>query len=206
VVAGSAIPGFSPRADAGGFKTGDVYPTRVRPARSPLDLPVILFDGELERGGNDVLIVPSIWEMEDRNTSPAEQAWDNALTQAHDSGSSYVNAFNGTVEDRDSPVWPAMIRTGVFDNGNRPIGAAVHPPHFPWGPLPHDAGMSVQAIPLSFDKAMFFADSPATNLAFTTPDMSVNLPVPPGGIVMHFVDPPGNDGDYYLIMQLVLVD
>jgi hypothetical protein len=36
--------------------------------------------------------------------------------------------------------------------------------------------------------------------------MSVNLPVPPGGIVMHFVDPPGNDGDYYLIMQLVLVD
>jgi hypothetical protein len=66
--------------------------------------------------------------------------------------------------------------------------------------------MSVQAIPLSFDKAMFFADSPATNLAFTTPDMSVNLPVPPGGIVMHFVDPPGNDGDYYLIMQLVLVD
>jgi hypothetical protein len=205
-VAGSAVPGWSAAAQVGGLKTGDVYPMQIRPVRPNGDLPMVLFDGELERGGNDVLIVPSIWEMEDRNTSPAETAWAYALEQAQMAGRSYEHAFNGTVEDRDSPVWPAMIRTGVFDNGNRPIGAAVHPPHFPWGPLPHDAGMSVQAIPLSFDKAMFFADSPATNLAFTTPDMSVNLPVPPGGIVMHFVDPPGNDGDYYLIMQLVLVD
>jgi hypothetical protein len=99
--------------------------------------------------------------------------------------------------------------TVVFDDGNRPIGAAVHPFHFPGtGALPHDMGMKPQSIALTYDKAMFFASRRATAIELRPePGVSVSdaLPVPPGGIVMHFVDPPGNDGDYYLITQLVQV-
>jgi hypothetical protein len=68
--------------------------------------------------------------------------------------------------------------------------------------------MRAAAIPLTYDKAMIFASQPATAISLTPAPGTIvydGLPVPRGGIVMQFVDPPGNDGDYYLIMQLVQV-
>jgi hypothetical protein len=209
-VAGSAVPGFSPRADVGGIKSGDIYPRSIRPVRANGDLPMVLWDGVLERGGNGVVIIPSLWEIEDRGVSRAQRAWDDGLVRDRSLGASVVLAMNNTVEDNSSPVLDYLLpATVVFDDGNRPIGAAVHPFHFPGtGALPHDMGMKPQSIALTYDKAMFFASRRATAIELRPePGVSVSdaLPVPPGGIVMHFVDPPGNDGDYYLITQLVQV-
>jgi hypothetical protein len=67
-------------------------------------------------------------------------------------------------------------------------------------------GMKPQSIALTYDKAMIFASRRPTAID-VRPDRETSvsdaLPVPAGGIVLHYVDPPGNDGDYYLITQLV---
>ena len=210
-IAGRAVPGWSASAQVGGLMSGDIYPRSVRPVRTNGDLPMVLWDGVLQRGGDGVLIIPSLWEIEDRGVSRAQTAWDNALVRDRSLGLSIARALGNPVEDRESPVLDYLPGpTAVFDDGNRPIGAAVHIAHFPLpgAALPHDAGMRPQSIVLTYDKAMLFAARPATALELRPEPGTVvfdGLPVPRGGIVLHFVDPPGNDGDYYLITQLVQV-
>lgn len=210
-VAGRAVPGWSASAEVGGLLSGDIYPRSIRPVRMNGDLPIILWDGVLQQGGNGVLVIPSLWEIDDHGVSRAQTAWDDALVRDRSLGLAIARAFSTPVEDRDSPVLDYLPgATAVFDDGNRPIGAAVHHARFPLpgAPLPHDAGMRPQSIVLTYDKAMLFAARRATALELRPEPGTVvydGLAVPRGGIVLHFVDPPGNDGDYYLITQLVQV-
>ena len=208
IVAGGALPAFSASSDFGGFKTGDSYGGRPRSSLAG-DLPLVLWNGVLQGGQNAVVIVPSIWEMDDRSVSDAERAWDTLLAQALGPSSNLAPLVRASAPRR--PVSTDLVGLiSVFDDGNRPIGAIRHSEVVipsPWTPLPHVAsGMRPVSIPLSLAQATLIASTPASSTPLTRRDGRVimdNFPIPQGGILVTFRDPPGNDGEYALVLQVV---
>jgi hypothetical protein len=208
LVGGTAIPGFSARADPGGFKTCDSYPLRPGPVSAGPNLPMIVWDGFLQRGMDGVIVVPSLWEMEDRTTSPAQRTWATSLpTSAANQSGRMIGVIGGI--NIPAPISPEFLGfIPVFDDGNRPIGASTRNPFGSFPYLAHYAGMRIQSVVLTFDRAEAIAARAGGATSFMcNPEQIVNdgLPIPPGGFVMQFRDPAGNDGDYLLVMQLVRV-
>jgi hypothetical protein len=211
--AGSAPPAWNSADDRrGGLITGDVYPMRrdnfdPNPAARRGDLPMVLWEGTLRRG-DAVMVVPSIWEWDSPEISPAEAAWSRGLdaqAEALGLGGIFIagdpNAPRGTFPN-DGIISPDMISPLlVFDDGTRPIGALVH-----GGDFRASAGMPVNAIILTYDTALRAADQIIMFSArITNPDGSVTgteYPGPAGGFTLHFTDPPQLEGEYTLYLRL----
>ena len=215
-IAGTATPAFSPRADFGGLKTGDFYPMRPRGIQTNGDLPWIMWEGDLEEGGNGVVIVPSLWEIDSRGESDAQRAWERTIVEAaRRSPQSVELAFTQPVEDRDSPINDRLIgNLPVRDDGNRPISAGEQAP-FPYyifllpipapiGPLPHAGSIQVASIPLTYERARLFAARPASSIEIRTQrdQTGGQRPLPRGAMVMRLTDRASMEGDYLLILQL----
>ena len=63
--------------DMGGFRTGDRFPTsepwRLTGTPSANRLPMLLWEGDLRRDNDLVIIIPTIWEWDGGNIQPREQ-------------------------------------------------------------------------------------------------------------------------------------
>jgi hypothetical protein len=210
LVGGTAIPGWSASADAGGFKTCDAYPLRPGPVTRGPNLPMVIWDGMLNPASDGVVIVPSIWEMEDRSVSPAQTAWSTNLPVRVARSNGLVARIIGGLPGGPA-VSPSLIGpVPVYDDGNRPIGAGTRNPFSSFPYIAHNVGISSPpAIVLTFERATGFAAQPAgaTSIGCVPGQIASDAqPLPPGAIVMEFTDPPGNEGDYVLIMQLIRID
>ena len=205
---GNAVPVASARQETGGFITCDSHPRRPGPVSTGPNLPMIVWDGTLNAGSDGVIVVPSLWEMEDRGTSPAQTAWGTGLPiSAANRTGEMMRIIRGPI---NAPIRANFLDPiSVFDDGNRPIGASVHVAANTWGgqlAVGHARGMVPPSIVLTFDIANQIAARPAGATSFSCrPDQIVNdrIPLPPGAIVLQFRDPPGNEGDYLLILQLI---
>jgi hypothetical protein len=191
IVAGSAHPTWSAHDDQGGFVARDDYPPLSRQGSlSPEgDLPMLLWEGDLTVAGEGELIVPSLWEIDSRSESNNENFWKIVLPQQVSSAQTSIGAVMARpIEVTDSPVEGNLPRPPVQStNGNRPIGIEQHP------------GWSAprgQSIVLTYQRANYWAALPAR----TTPDSDA-FALPPGGMVMRFVDVPSGAA-YVLFLQL----
>jgi len=213
VRAGSAPAPFNAADDQpGGLIINDQYPRgdnfASRPAARDRDLPMILWEGDLgER--DQVLIVPSVWEWDNREVSRAETAWLAQLDRNVPPlrlggliplGVNTPTFLNGGVVSRDI-VQPIF----VYDDGNRPIGAMPRAPEY------NTARMPVNAIVLSLATAERTAGQA---LMFTarnysedgTVVQSVEYVGPPGGMEISMADPPRLEGRYALYLRLEKVN
>jgi len=212
--AGSGRPGPLAAGDQiGGLVTNDSYPARGdnwsgTPARNPRDLPMVLWEGTLERG-DAVLIVPSLWEWDDSGTSRAEADWSRAI-DAQGSGLQLggIRAVGAGLQT--GPTFPndgnistdLLAPLNIFDDGNRPIGAQIHGGELRTGP----AGMRAPAIVFRYDDidraanrmSMFSARIQNEDGTVT----SAEYPGPLGGFSLRFVDPTELEGDYTLFLRL----
>jgi hypothetical protein len=212
--AGGARPGINSADDQpGGLVTNDSYSPGGDNFSDTLssqrgNLPMLLWEGTL-RPGDEIMIVPSIWEWDGPETSRAEIDWNHWLgVQAP-----RLQLGAARVAEPGRPIRPSFIDGAivsdnaldpldVYDMGTRPIGAMQ------WegrrGP-----GMRAPAIILSYqsafsvvDRAMMFGAS------VTNPDgtvTSVEYPGPSGGFTISFADPPQLEGVYTLYLRLVRV-
>jgi hypothetical protein len=214
--AGSGAPGFGAADDQhGGLLSNDRYPPtgdnfESRPASRRGDLPMVLWEGELKRG-DEVLIVPSIWEWDSMDASQAERAWATQIDGQAPAlrlgqprilplGQSGPTFSNGGVISNDL-IRPIM----VYDDGNRPIGA------MPGGAFRTSDGMPVNAMVLTWETAerlanqvmMFTArsyDSDGTVVG------NVEYPGPAGGLEIRMADPQQLEGRYLLYLRLERVN
>lgn len=197
LVGGSAGPGTGAGREIGGFVTGDIYPATGARARRN-DLPMRLWEGTLEQGGNGVLIVPSIWEYD--NGGPGELTrWATTLPEEvarHQAVlASAVTTPRGAGE---SPIFAAM-RAPVGNGGNRPIGA--HP----------DDGTSrtvVKGLVLNYERAQQMVESGGGSLAHDTPDPDspALLFEGRGEVVIRYFDGEGLDGRYALLVRVERIE
>ena len=219
--AGTAEPGFSAEQRIGGLKTGDVYPPRPREIQHNGDMPIVIWEGVLSMGGNGVIVVPTIWEL-DPTPGSTNRDWGRALVdlarnnqrQIADTLSTLVTAGGSSVADSlFAPVELSISGT------ERPIATTSQQPPLvtiadilipPIGPrlgfaIPKMV-MKVPAIPLSYARAEQLAGRAPSRIGVNFADGSQNgfyEALPQGGFAIRYTDPPGMDGDYLLILQLV---
>src|SRR5439155_2463282 len=69
-------------SDDGGLRTNDKWPINEpwRRVRSPLAdrTPMLLWEGQLSRGENMAVIIPTVWEWDSRDPSTSEISWDGS--------------------------------------------------------------------------------------------------------------------------------
>jgi hypothetical protein len=194
LVGGSSRPGpFSASREVGGFITGDIYPPPgARPRRR--DLPLRLWEGTLEQGGNGVLIIPSIWEY-DNNDRFEETRWANGLPEEiarH--RDQLARAVTTPRPSSESPIFSAM-RLAVGNNGNRPIGAH---------PSDGTRRTPVKALVLNYDRAQQMANSGGGSLMhdMVDPDSTALLFAGRGEVVIRYLDAEGLNGTYALLVRV----
>jgi len=141
VPAGSAQPGiFGGRA--GGLQTGDSFPTNepwrraTRGFGNPDRPPLKLWEGELVKGQNLALIMPTIWEWDSDRRSEVENSWNSSVEAWLASNPTFSFGAKGAAVDRITR-WrrgtSVLSSFGVVTfagqrssiDGNRPIGITV---------------------------------------------------------------------------------
>ena len=219
--AGTAEPGFSAEQRIGGLKTGDVYPPRPRDIQHNGDMPIVIWDGELQMGGNGVIIVPTLWEL-DPTPGSTNRDWGHMLVELARNNQRpiadilAVNVAPGGSSVADGLFPPVDLS---ISGTERPIATTSQQPPLvtiadilipPIGPRPGfmvpKIVMKVPAIPLSFARAEQLAGRPPSRIGVNFADGSQNgfyEALPQGGFAIRYTDPPGMDGDYLLILQLV---
>jgi len=122
-------------SNLGGLRTGDRFPSNepwnLNGTPLPDRLPMLLWEGELRRGQDFVMIIPTIWE------------WDGANPQLRSQFTQDVNYYftQSTYRD-DGFVWRAFAGGDVAGAGDRPIGMLGI---YGWVP---------QGLTLNFDTAL----------------------------------------------------
>ncbi len=131
----------------GGLRTGDRFPTNepwMLVSEPTADRPpMLLWEGELHRGRDLVIIVPTIWEWDGGNQPMRTQ-----FTQEINTYFSYTTRSN---QNRGF-VWSELTGVDAFGAGDRPIGMLARSP---WAP---------EALSLNFDTAQRAAISSLANI------------------------------------------
>lgn len=209
VRAGSGHQWNSADDQPGGLITNDVYPPRrprfdTSPSRIPRDLPMVLWEGELQPG-EVVLVIPSVWEWDSNEVSPAEQAWDAGLNQQGP-----ALRFGGIWVAGDpnaglplQTVLPHSVRAplAVFDEGTRPIGSTRRGGDFRSGAL----GVNPPGVLLTAElNDAYVATSHTVGVEDVGAGSSVisDIVLPPGAILLQLDDPPELEGKYDLELKL----
>ena len=187
--------------DTGGIRRGDVYPAanpgvRTR-APSRLDIPYIVWEGELAAGENHLALIPSIWEWDD--DAGGFNAWSDSLRSgAPEARYQLQLALQQAVAEKRFTGWP---------------GAHLNPPSF-WGrsdavpsvvgdrligllaPAPGDVRYRYGDRAFAINRE--YAEAELTKTAYTS--------LPPGVFSIRFTDDPalGSQfgGDYTLYLQV----
>jgi hypothetical protein len=193
IIAGSAHPGWNAHDEEGGFRNGDDYPPpdRQNSLSTNGGLPMLLWEGDLTEAGEAVVVVPSIWEIDNRSTSAAETDWDRDLPNQMRARSAFFSSiFTRTIEENDVPE--EFLRFEGFlprRGGNEPLGYwggdnRVHP------------GMWINWVVLTYNRASYWASLPGR---FVNP---VHQWVGPGEMMFDIGGVP-DPGAYFLFVKLV---
>jgi hypothetical protein len=202
---GSSRPQWGSAAtEIGGFVTGDDYPTSTPWAPRPGivrtgELPLAVWEGELIRGGDAVVIVPSIWEWDDHGASFEERQWDLLLGPALEGGLSSLREAieTGRPGSAATPALRDIVSLPIGDQSTRPIGSRAS----------GRGQMQVPVIVLSYDSAAALAGRrfPNARVGVTSDGVEFDHdgpPLPAGVLPVQFHDQDGLNGDYILYLYL----
>ncbi len=225
--AGTAEAGWSADQRLDGLKTGDIYPRTDFGVASTVvpkhdgDLPMVLWDGVLENGGNSVVVVPTIWELDSNSPQSAIRSWGMQLDyQAREHPQRIAAALTHVVSEQpavDDDLFPEI---SIAIQGDRPIATAEQLPTvrivdilLPIILVQRPAAldpkiiMKIPAIPLSFQRAEELSGRGPSMIRIRKPDGStVTRYLPTGGFAVRYKDPDGMDGDYLLSLRLIRID
>lgn len=155
----------------GGLRTNDKYPTDqpwARGALQTLELPMLLWMGTLTQGEDGVVIVPTVWEWDNPNSSDSETHWDNSLDQMFAILKPHlIYRIQRDSSATDFDMQQVMASGGSFFNhgfvgaslagvylgevsGTRPIGMNVDRPN----PAQWQAVLAPQVLALTYDAAV----------------------------------------------------
>lgn len=219
--AGSArgVPGVG--AD-GGFMTGDSFPTRtpwarttepvrpVEPANGELidlarqgvsRLPMIVWEGQLVRGANAVVVVPAIIETDGRPLSGTRDTTFLASTLARGRSAELLAATPATIDQVIRSLRQEIGRTVRYpqgpDPGDRPIGMQLAAGQYVWNTTPivltYDLAEAMIARPGEYTDIRAAADGSSR---------SITQPLPAGVSYINWRDHSDLGGDYTLFWQL----
>lgn len=186
---------------SGGLKRSDSYPgtnpaVRTR-APSRLDMPFIVWEGELIAGENHLVVIPSIWEWD--GSAGGLDVWSNSLrSSAPEARYQLQLALQQAVAEKRFSGWP---------------GAHLSPPSF-WGrsdaipPMVGDRLIGLVAPTAGGVHYKYFDRALAINREFAEAELArtAQTSLPPGVSSLRFMDDPSlNDqfgGDYMLYLQV----
>lgn len=181
----------------GGLVTGDKYPRPSNPwARAgvtyPDRLPTVLWEGQLMQGENMVVIVPTVWEWDNREKSNSEREWEQRINAAFAGRQASLvssiasrdqkNYLNGFSDDERGFVYLGSSA------GTRPIGMDA----FARDGVSGSIKLAPQALTLTYDSALEATRTSPGNLA-------------PGVFAIRYVDRQ-DKGDYTLYVQVELIN
>lgn len=181
----------------GGIRTGDHVPSQ--PAYAPvfdprsgapadLELPLLLFEGDLVQGLSSVIIVPTMWEI--------------------DGGAGLFPRFQRAIAE----ALPAIIRAGATLAGGPATGAVVGPAaeagigaldHLITGIRGGDGGDRLIGIHRNGDQDVFAPN--VVRLNYDTAELALRTrigPFPPGTLPMVYRDDGDLNGNYTLFVKI----
>jgi hypothetical protein len=217
--AGTAEPGFSAEQRIGGLKTGDIYPPRERDLQHNGDLPMVIWDGTLEMARNGVIIVPTVWELDYSGTGAAG-SWGRMLVDLAQHNQPKIQETLSTLAQPGASYVSEDLfqQVDLTITGDRPIATTAQQPPLVTifdillpvivqrpEILNPKMAMKVPAIALNFARAEDLSSRSPRTITVHSQDGTVNFTrqLPKGAFAVRYTDPPGMDGDYLLILQLV---
>lgn len=186
---------------AGGFRTGDTYPTRApweeRPGGPRVsDLPMVVFEGVLSRGADAVVVIPTIWESDSDGPSPEERRWQEMIGRAVAGARPAIRDVISAPRSSSLPRFEQLLSLPIFNDGTRPIGSS----------RPRDVPMQVNAIILTLDSAVALAAQASTETVCrregNTATCATDQPRPAGVLGLAFVDGHDMEGEYTLYLHV----
>jgi len=205
-------------SSSGGLRRGDVYPganpaVRTRepfPLTSPIDLPMTIWEGELETGRNVLILKPAIWEWDSETGQSAQgrtsynggwlEGFDiqppaGSIPYADQMDSAGLSVFidRGTTRSTTSgSAWNNLFHSA----GDRPIG-------FIQTSAPRITDVLGGGVYEYFDRVLVITRE-KIEAALVPANTSGSLP--PGVLAISYRDDPNDDGtlggDYKLYLQV----
>src|SRR3989442_3865847 len=173
-------------SDKGGLRTNDKWPTdeHWRRVTDPLPdrLPMLLWQGSLVHGENMAVIIPTVWEWDNREPSSSEVFWD---------GQEGVVSLFEAIRNRYRYAVANQLRDFLYSQGavnfsstagTRPIG--IRPIHASGDP----SRFLPKVLTLTYDAALTAARSTPSNTGY-------------GVIALNYADQ-RDHGDYTLFVQV----
>jgi hypothetical protein len=117
---------FGSAGDNGGLRSGDKFPNEQpwerKSAFKTDQPPMLLWEGELTRGEDQMVIAPTIWEWDGKDVSDSQTQWETQMEGDINCMSQFASTYQipqGSKDTRASCI-PSMDLKG--SGGTRPIG------------------------------------------------------------------------------------
>lgn len=182
----------------GGFKDGDSFPTTTPWLRTVAPQgdrpPLFVWEGQLARDDNALVLIPSIWEWDDGPTTLHDTEWTRSIANTWTSISSDVQRIIARRGGSDPGSIRASLRT-LFNNVA--LGKSLLGPFF-GGPTHRPVGMDDRGDRYGYQpEALVLTYDAADRIARTvTPGRGAGI------IQLNFTDHPDLQGNYTLFIQV----
>lgn len=195
---------------SGGLRGGDTYPHANPAGRlqqpTTIDLPLLVWEGELVSGSNAVLIAPSIWEWDDK---PA--FYNGYVDRFHDDRLSHFGTGRIAHDAVTSRFMASQLSVLKIVGLSAFLATFVHAEPMP-GYVAVDRPIGLDHVPAGRGSGTLFRHDHHL-LVLTREAVENELKrssqiggVPPGTIAIHYRDDPGHagalSGDYTLYVQV----